>query len=124
MKTLNFTIVGLAAAISLTSISSSANACATTTWKKTSGNSLASTIRGRDCGGNMSVRMTGIFGDTGWLPLYKNGATNYKAQYGDGQVLTDISMKTSGSAMSAYFVHKAAGGATSNTQGQYVLTGF
>ena len=71
----------------------------------------------------MSVRMTGGFGDTGWLPMYKNGSSNFKAQYGDGTVLTDINMNTNGTTMSANFVHKAAGGVTSNTHGSYHLTG-
>ena len=124
MKTLNIITVAFVSAVGLAAISTPASACATSTWTKTSGNSYADTIKGRDCGGNMSVRMTGGFGDTGWIPMYKNGSTNFKAQYGDGQVLTDISMKTNGGTMSAYFVHKASGGQHSTTKGKYVLTGF
>lgn len=116
----------LAVTLSLSAVSiitSSAHACQLSTWTKTSGNSFAATIRGRDCNGNMSVRMTGGFGDTGWLPMYKNGNSNFRAQYGDGQVLTDINMQVTGGTMNAYFIHKSATG-ISNTQGSYHLTGF
>ena len=123
MKTLN---LALAAAVSLTTLGlliTSASACQTSTWTKTNGNSFAAIIKGRDCGGNMTVRMTGGFGDTGWMPMFKNGASHFRAQYGDGQVLTDINMMINGANMNANFHHKSATG-TSNTQGSYHLTSF
>lgn len=123
MKTSNIAIAAFAAAVSVLALTSNASACTTSTWTKTSGNSFADTIKGRDCGGNMSVRMSGGFGDTGWIPMYKNGSSDFKAQYGDGQVLTDIHMKVNGNAMTGSFHHKAATG-TSFTKGSYLLTGF
>ena len=111
-----------AIAVGMISFSTPAHACTTSTWSKLSGNSLASTIRGRDCSGTMSVRLIGIIGDTGWLPMYKNGSSNFTAQYGDGTVLTDIKMVTNGATMNVNFVHKAATGQT-YTQGAYHLTG-
>lgn len=123
MKKLGFTTSTLATAVIFAAFTIPASACITSTWTKTSGNSFAQVITGRDCGGNLSVRMTGGFGDTGWFPMYKNGTSNFKAQWGDGQVLTDIDMKVNGNTMSANFVHRASGGQVTNSQGSYLLTG-
>lgn len=123
MKPLNILATALLAGLGLAALAAPASACINSTWKKVSGNSFADTIKGRDCGGSMSVRMTGGFGDTGWIPMYKNGATNFMAQYGDGQVLTDIHMKLNGATMTGSFHHKAANG-TSTTHGTYHLTSF
>lgn len=120
-RTAIFGVIG--ALMALSSTSGAASACATTTWTKTSGTSLAATIRGRDCGGTYSVRFINPGGDTGWVPMFKNGSSDYRAQWGDGQVLTDINMKVNGANMSAKFFHKSANG-TSTTQGTYQLTGF
>ncbi|MCP4406570.1 MAG: hypothetical protein GY807_02185 [Gammaproteobacteria bacterium] len=121
MKTLRIVFTVLAGAMTIAT--TPVRACDTSTWTKTSGNSFADKIKGRDCAGTMSVRMMGGFGDTGWMPMYKNGTSNFKAQYGDGKVLTDINMKTNGATMSAIFVHRADGGQISTTQGTYLLTG-
>lgn len=123
MKLISLLVAGFVGASVVVSTTVSAQACNTTTWKKTGGNSFADTVRGRDCGGTMSVRFKGGFGDTGWIPMYKNGFSDFRAQWGDGQVLTDINMKVTGNTMHANFLHKAATG-TSTTSGNYVLTGF
>ncbi len=123
MKTANLSIAACAAAISVLALTANASACVNSTWTKVSGSSFADTIKGRDCGGNMSVRMSGGFGDTGWIPMYKNGSSNFKAQYGDGKVLTDIHLKVNGNTMTGSFQHKAANG-TSFTKGSYLLTGL
>lgn len=121
MKTSTFTLAAVTGSfIAFAALTTPASACVVSNWTKTGGNSLASTIKGRDCGGNYSVRLIGIVGDTGWLPMYKNGMSNFTAQYGDGKVLTDISMQTNGGSMSVNFVHKAATGQT-YTQGNYHL---
>lgn len=123
MKTINYVMSVFISATSLAIASTPASACTTTTWKKISGNSFADTVRGKDCGGTMTARFTGGFGDTGWIPLFKNGSSNYVAQWGDGQVLTDIRMKTNGDKMTGNFTHRAANNSVSYTKGTYQLVG-
>jgi len=123
MKSFHLITAALVSAISLAALTAPASACVISKWKKVSGDSLAKTIKGRDCAGTMSVRMTGGFGDTGWLPMYKNGSSDFKAQYGDGKVLTDIHLKVNGASMTGAFNHKAASG-TSFTKGTYKLKVF
>lgn len=120
MKKFSVIIAALVGVINIAALVNPASACTISNWTKISGNSFADTIKGRDCGGTMSVRMTGGFGDTGWIPMYKNGTSDFKAQYGDGQVLTDIHLKVNGVKMTGSFHHKAATG-TSFTKGKYHL---
>ncbi len=123
MNKFNLMMSALAGAISIAALTAPASACVISKWKKVSGDSLANKIKGRDCGGTMSVRMTGGFGDTGWIPMYKNGSSDFKAQYGDGKVLTDINLKVNGTTMTGSFHHKAANG-NSFTKGTYHLKVF
>ncbi|MHA3914680.1 hypothetical protein [Halovulum sp. GXIMD14793] len=123
MQYFNTLRTALISAFAFAAIASPASACVTSVWTKTGGDSFAEKIEGKDCGGTMSVRMTGGFGDTGWIPMFKNGTSDFMAQYGDGRVLTDIHMKVDGLTMKGSFHHKAATGATT-TQGTYVLTGL
>ncbi len=120
MKSSSAIITALAGAIGLALMAAPASACITSNWTKISGNSFADTIKGRDCGGTMSVRLSGGFGDTGWIPVYKNGTSDFRAQYGDGRVLTDIHLKVNGATMTGSFHHRAATG-TSFTKGKYHL---
>lgn len=123
MKPKNTFKMALLSGLAIAALALPASACTNSIWKKIAGNSLADTIEGRDCSGTMSVRMTGVFGDTGWIPMYKNGTADFFAQYGDGQVLTDIHMKVDGVSMTGIFQHRDATG-SQTTEGTYVLNGF
>lgn len=100
-----------------------ANACTTSTWNLISGNTLAGIIKGRDCGGTYSTRILGLGIDTGWIPMYKNGANQFTAQFGNGANLTDVHMTTNGATMSVNFTTKNNSG-SSSYHGTYHLTGF
>lgn len=95
-------------------------ACVNSGWQKTSGNSLADTIRGRQCGANMSVRLTGIV-DTGWIAMHNSGPGSLSATFVDNNVSTAITMLVNGKNMNVFFTHTANNGAVTSTQGHYVL---
>lgn len=114
--------ISLATAITLVGVglASPANAnCVTSQWSLTSGNSLASTIYGRQCGANMSVRFTGAV-NTGWIAMF-GGGNQFSANYVDNNVTTQITMQTNGPTMHVNFQHVANDGAASLTQGNYQL---
>lgn len=120
-KMSNTIIVTLAAVLIgpvLTSVEANA-ACVNSERTKTSGNSFASTIMGRQCGANMSVRFQGAV-NTGWLAMH-GVPGNLSATYVDNNVTTNIKMQTNGNTMHVNFIHTDNNGATSLTQGNYIL---
>lgn len=122
MKTSKLTLVAIAGSfIALTSMTTSASACQVSTWNKTSGSSLVGIINGRDCGGSYSARFIGFGIDSGWVPMYKNGMNSYKAEFGNGQALSQVTMNTNGATMSTYQKITSASGAFTG-QASYHLT--
>lgn len=107
----------------LATTASPANACVTSTWNLIGGNTLAGIIKGRDCGGTYTTRIIGLGIDTGWIPMYRNGANQFTAQFGNGVNLTDVHMITNGATMTVNFNTKNSSGSASS-QGTYHLTGF
>lgn len=126
MKTLKLNIAALVAATLVGAIGTTpANAgCTNSVWSKTAGTSLAHTIRGRDCNGNLSVRFQGGAGDTGWISMTRVNGGALVANYVDDNVTTKITLFTQGAAMSAHFVHGGNNGALANTQGNYALASY
>ncbi len=121
IKTALATLTTVAA---LSAVAAPANAaCVNSVWSKTSGNSLASTINGRQCGQNMSVRMSGVV-NTGWLSMYKTGPNSLRATFVDNNVTTKINMQTSGTTMFVQFQHQGNNGAGSVTTGNYKLMSY
>ncbi|MCB1423469.1 MAG: hypothetical protein KDJ69_13605 [Nitratireductor sp.] len=100
-----------------------ASACTTSTWNLIGGNTLAGIIKGRDCGGTYTTRIIGLGIDTGWIPMYRNGANQFTAQFGNGVNLTDVHMITNGATMTVNFNTKNSSGSSSQ-HGTYHLTGF
>jgi len=98
-------------------------ACKNSVWIKSMGNGLANTIKGRDCNGNLSVRMLGIV-DTGWITMQVTGLNTLGATYVDNNVTTKIKMLTSGNAMNVIFEHIDNNGAVSFTQANYSLSSY
>ena len=121
MKNLQFATLFAAAAIVATAMATPAYAaCTNSQWTKISGDGLANTIKGRLCGNNMSVKLTGIV-DTGWIAMNNTGIGRFGATYVDDNVTTKIDMQTKLTAMTVKFTHEANDGAVSTTQSDYKL---
>ena len=115
-------VSGIIAFSALTTTASAA--CKNSVWSKTSGTSFASTIKGRDCGGNLSARFIGPAGNTGWVSMKSAGANKFRATFVDANITTKIRMKTFGSSMNVLFKHYENSGNTSTTKGTYNLISY
>lgn len=121
MKNLKFATLFAVAAIAAAALTTQADAaCTNSQWTKTSGDGLASTIKGRLCGNNMSVRLIGLV-DTGWISMNNTGVGRFGATYVDDNVTTKIDMQTKLTVMTVKFTHEANDGAISTTQSDYTL---
>lgn len=99
-------------------------ACQNSVWSKIGGTSFASTIKGRQCGSNMAVRMSGSFGNTGWLSMQNGGSNKLRATFVDNNITTKIKMTLLGQQMVVHFEHIANDGAVSFTSGDYNLVSY
>jgi hypothetical protein len=113
-------VVGTIIAFASTATPANAN-CTKSTWIKTSGDSLAYKIKGRDCGGVYSVKFSGPAGETGWLDMSDKVEGAHRAFYDDGNVATEAVMDNQGMFMETVFLHMDLNGAFSMTKGTYFL---
>lgn len=125
MKTLLKMTFAISTLIAIPMTTMPANAaCVNSVWQKTSGNSLASTINGRQCGQNMAVKLNGATGNTGWLNMTRVGPTSLRATYVDNTNTTKINMETSGTKMFVQFQHQGNNGTGALTNGSYNLVSY
>lgn len=122
-KTTVAAMIGTFIAVAAIATPASAD-CIKSTWKKTSGDSLADTIKARDCNGVLSVKFSGAFGQTGWLDMSDKSEGAHRVLYDDGLVTTEAVMDNNGLFMTAQFHHEDTNGAYSMTTGTYVLKSY
>ena len=118
----SMTLALAAAGIAFTAaIAPASAACKLSVWSKTSGDSFADSIEGRDCNGKLSVRFSGTVGSTNWLAMHRTGLNKLRTTFVDAHITTKVRMKTNVSKMSVAFKHKESSGTKSKTYGTYEL---